>query len=318
MIALLDFFPFNLPPGFEFLVLWAVLTAGVWSLCLRGERWLVDTAEPVSRPAAPSPISGGYRQPASDGERGPLRIGVLPQGAQLWTVAWIRGAHDGVAEALVATAEARGMVLPVDADGTEYRLAPADARPRDPVVRTFRHILAAAPSITPFVLRESGLTAARVHEGDFDAELTRAGFVRSRELLAKITAVMVAGLLLVELVAALRILAQADPDSSMSALLLAAMLTVALVFPVYRPSRRHKSRRRREYLRWLRGATVALVDHVSAADGPREPADVTLAAAVGGVRAITKTSLASPFLAAQMPKPRSRSKGDIATTSAGF
>ena len=110
-----DFFPFNLPPGLSFLAVYVLLATGCF-IALGTARGAIASAlsDGPTRPAVPPPGSLGPSYRAANAPNRPeaLGIGWLPDGAQVWTVAWLRGGTAAVAEALVAGMISEGWFTP--------------------------------------------------------------------------------------------------------------------------------------------------------------------------------------------------------------
>jgi hypothetical protein len=115
MAEIFDFFPFDMRPGFGFVLLWLIFSAAVWLVSRAITKAVARSADRKAAPAS-APMTGGhtggYRTPAQ-WVVPPLQIGVLPQGQQVWAVAYLQDGEVHVGHALMATACAQGWLQPV-------------------------------------------------------------------------------------------------------------------------------------------------------------------------------------------------------------
>ena len=111
--ASLDVFPFNLPPGPGFFVyyLGAAAIGGIVTVWLRERvaEWLDERAAPPRvDPAEQAAQGAAYRSPASP--RTGVGLGWLPRPEDRFLIAYLSRGENGVADALIGDALARGLV----------------------------------------------------------------------------------------------------------------------------------------------------------------------------------------------------------------
>ncbi len=292
MDELFDFFPFDMDSGPGFMAVFLLISVGLMLLgtVVRGRVARRIDAASMPEPVAAAVPPGGPPVP-TQGEPGPrLTVGVLPRGEQLWMVAWLRAGRVGVAQTLVANAWAEGWLSSSPSDRRLLRFTGRKI-PRDRAAVRFYDQLEQFPEkdLRPEDVLELATMMAKSMEPKLRHDVKLAGMVRSSADQWRLARVMLLFGALAEAVAVIRVVvreAQNPGALSSESMLLGtfAMFVVAPVFVVlalFRPS----SNARKRYLEWLEDATLSLVGEV---EGRRckDPADVTLAAAVAGLAVV--------------------------------
>jgi uncharacterized protein (TIGR04222 family) len=266
MAEIFDFFPFDMAPGFGFVVVYLLISAGILVLGRMVRNELARAADEAGAPkvTAPPPTIGGYRTAAHGDWAPPLAMGVLPRGEQLWTVAWLRAGNTGVVEALMAHAGAAGWLTTTD--GSTFSVTTPEP-PTDRVAAAFHAALQAAggSGLTATTVYEKAKATARSVETQLRHEAQQAGMVRSESARGRLVLVMMLAGVIAEAVGVIRI-AVRPPNAPFPAYLLVAMVLVGIV-AVVMARRVPDSYLAKRYLEWLDDATTSLVSDVGSGRG---------------------------------------------------
>lgn len=291
---LLDFFPFDMRPGPEFLLVYLGLAAAVLFLGLRARTRLApswidrpaddETPEPDSTPLLWAADGGPYRdtaaahvttaEPASQ----PLRRGVIPVGEQLYAVAELRAGRPAVANLIIAKAVGERWLAPTKKGRFRFD---GDGKPATSLTRLlFDALRKEGLQMNAEVVKTAADDIAGDAGSDLRSELTAAGLVRSRQ---RQNQWILLGLVPTALVLAIgfgRIAWLAEINRPYTNLVL-TMLLVGFVGLRFALHEREKSTSRSAYLEWLDDATISLRGDVSS--GRRlDGSDVALALTAGG------------------------------------
>ena len=223
-----DFFPFDMPPGFGFVVVFLLISVGLLILGRVVRNELARTFDESAAPkvAAPPPTMGGYRTAARGDWAPPLAVGVLPRGEQLWTVAWLRAGTAGVTQALMAHAGAEGWLA--TSDGTIFSVTTTEP-PSDRVAAAFHATLRATgggQSLTAITIYEQASQVAKTYEPQLRHEAQAAGMIRSDAIRGRLTFVMLFAGMIAQAIGVIRISVR-PPGAPFPAYLLVAMILVA-------------------------------------------------------------------------------------------
>lgn len=285
-----EFFPVNLHSGPEFLVVYFVI--GVLGVLLaRGVQGVVlGLFDPALKPAPRSPI-GTSRAPYGvpqglQPEHERLTIGHFPRPDESYSIAYLRGGLDAVADVIVARATAEGWLIGHQGGSFTIHDPPPHA------TAASRELKTRLPhgSATVGAANAAAQEIARRLERGISEELRGRGLLRGGDRLALGVlsyGLVASGVLGLGVMRAVRGHHLGRPIG----LLIAEMIVLALVFARFaRPQR--QSGHGQRYLAWLDGATETLRSDVQAHRTVGYD-DVALAAAIGGVVVVPALVLAS-------------------------
>ncbi len=222
-----------------------------------------------------------------------LVVGRLPQGPELWMVAWLKGGRRRLEDSLYVAAAQQGWVKGLEAI--------ADVEPADPLLADFKLALQRTAHTERDPVHATGAELARRME----QQAVEAGLARSITQRSMLTLLAMSASSVVLVMQVLR--TQMDGGGAVVSLffmsfimispwavsLLAAGVGVALFA--------HQHRQAQAYLRWLDSVLVAARDDVVAGVAERD-ADVILVAAFDGPRGLGATGKRLGVEAALSPK----------------
>lgn len=274
------FFPFDMPYGAAFVVVYGLMLVGIPVLAVWARHGVARRLDrpPVRTLPSPPPNLGGYRTEAAADAELLLVPGVFPRGEQVWLVAWLRAGKAGVEQALLANAVATGWLVAVG-DGT-FTVFPHP--PPDRLLAAFHAALLAggSTSVPAATVCQTARSVVRAWVPVLQAAARSAGMVSHTERKAILVLTMVLPGLLMMAIPIIRFSVQ-GPMFELHAYLLVAMMIVGLVVLVL-GTQVPPSTVAKPYLDWLGDATTSLVADVST--GRRvDPIAVTLAAALAGI-----------------------------------
>ena len=213
MSALHHVFPFDMPPGPGFMVVYLVIAALLFAATLLLRNAIgrgLDAAAAAATMRATSSHTGGYRAPAAE-QTAVLGIGRLPRGIERWAVAYLRGGFATTADALAAGAVARNLVV-VGGDKT-IAVSPAVAVDDALLAELHAELLAGADAsgnVTVAQLRAAATSVAMRHSYEFSTILDNSGLNRPAATRTTMRMVALCGTALVLAVGVLRLVVRAD------------------------------------------------------------------------------------------------------------
>lgn len=267
-----DFWPFDIPPGTEFLLVYAVIALVGVVLAKAVQVVLLGLLAPAGAEAS---RGGGYRAPARQQPK--LAVGTYPSVDDTLAIAYLGRGESGLAEAIFVQATAEGWLrpgqthgqvaiypLPADASASSRRLA-ANLHATSASTPAIRAAAArVAQSLAPDLQRD--LVELRLLHGA--AERTYAFFA-----FAGIGAIVLG-------VGLIRIVRGLELGRSVG-FLVAETFVIGLALALL--SRPKKLTDKGEaYLKWIKDSTFSLRQDVSSGRTQR-PADLALAGAITGV-----------------------------------
>jgi uncharacterized protein (TIGR04222 family) len=268
MTSLHHMFPFDMPPGPGFMVVYLVIAGGVFAATLLLRNAIgrgLDAAAAAATMRATPIHTGGYRAPAAE-QTPVLGMGRLPRGIERWAVAYLRGGFGTTADALAAGVVARNLVV-VGADKT-IAVSPAVAVDDALLAELHTELLAGADAsgnVTVAQLRAAARSVAVRHSYEFTTILDNSGLNRPAGTRTTMRLVALAGTVLVLAIGVLRLVVRADlyggaaPFPAYLSIELVVFGIVGLLM-MRIPTR---SSAADAYLSWLDDATTSLRNDVS-------------------------------------------------------
>lgn len=289
-----SYWPLNISSGPEFLGVYVVLAVVVFAVSRFVQLIVLSGLDGRLPEAQDGPM--GYRRAFQPGAT--MRVGTLPSAADVYRIAYLRGGHDAVADALIAQACAQGWLRSFDVVGAVAHDAPSEVQRFHAAVVRLPHrdaatIRRAAKDLDPRWIEST--REALIAQGfwrPFGRRLVAALFV----LFPMTLVVWLGGLRVVRGV-------MLDRPVAFLVLLLLAVTAVSLwlAFPAKKTT--HAER----YLAWLDGATTSL--RANATQGAaRTEHDWLLAAALGGAAAVPVIAFYQP------PSFTQRAAGDASSS----
>jgi hypothetical protein len=308
-LAIFDLWPWNMPAGPTFLITYAVITLSVLAL-LWGAMILLGHRVDGGRGVGVVGGGGGGGAQINASTASGLQIGVMPKGRDVWTIAYMNGGAEGLGAALIAAAVAGGWLSWVDG-GVEV----AVSRPADPTLRALNDRLQGCR--TDYTLRSSVLEFAKEMALEADADLELAGLQRTsaqRWPMMMLALAAAGGLITVSV---LRVIVRSIVSEGQAPfplyLLGATVAACAGCWFLYTKTRR--SSHWSPYVSWLSDVSTLLRSDVKS--GRRaSPADVALAAAIGGTAVIGAMASMAMFATA-LPTYTPPSTGDSSSSCGG-
>jgi hypothetical protein len=307
---LLDFPPFNWPVGTYWATLYVVASLVILGLChvvgrLRASRIAARWRDPDHDSS-----SAGRREPRAH-ER--LRIGFIPHGDELWTIAWVRGGAKEVANTLLAVAIASGHVIE-HADRTTGKLlhVVVPHSPGDPLYEGFLAGIRSDPA-NAYV---AGLAVAADADATLRLDAERAGFKRTAAGFQAYQTAMLVGLAMCEIIGGARLIVRSTMDAARPTQLIHMMLLVGGLAALWIARESRSWNVGRKYLAWLADATHSL--RADVAEGRRShPNEVGLAVAAGGAALLTGLSAFFVFRPHFEPPPPANSNSSTSSCGGG-
>ena len=290
----IDFFPFNIPSGPEFLGVYTLIVA--LSLLLakvvqRGVIGAMDGSEaPVPRDRG---HLGGFRRPAQAGPR--LLIGELPSPDDVHYVAFLRGGEGAVGDTIATLALGEGWLAPVP-ESEFIDVLPLPPEPCASSRKLFALLRGARTTRT--ALRAAIEEVAREEARRAEAALREGGFLVTGGAMAAGNAAFATVAAVPLVIAAHRLLRGVALGAPIG--LLAVMMVATAIIALIAGMTSRVSLRGREYLAWLAGSTTALREDVRAGRSA-SPADASLAAALDGAEGIPALDRVWPAVARTDP-----------------
>lgn len=268
-----DFWPFDIPPGTEFLFVYAVIALVGISLAKGAQAVALGLAAPDIRPEQDA--SAGYRTPGRVKTK--LAVGSYPSIDDTLAIAYLRKGKAGLAEAIFIQASAEGWLRPGQTHGqiSVYPL-PSEASASSRALAANLH----ATSVTPPQIRAAADRVAQNLAPDLRRELVEQGLLHgaaSQTYGFFAFAGVGAAVLAVGVVRMLRGLELGRPVGFLAV----ETLVVAGVLAVIARGK-ERTDKGDAYYRWIRDSTFSLRQDV-ASGRAQKPADLALAGALTGV-----------------------------------
>jgi uncharacterized protein (TIGR04222 family) len=285
---ILDFPPFNIDSGPQFLAIYLVIAVcGAW-LAKAARVQVVARREKAARAAsAANEQPAGYRIPAERWwTHWPLTIGSMPMREEHLRIAYLKGGLGGVASALVASAVANGWLAPDPSGAFGVGTPPAEVLAEEQAL--FREVDKRTATIT------NVMAAARKVAGrwatPYEDDLLRAGHLRSDATRAAGRwAVIWIGVAILAIGAAraARGIELQRPIALLVVMMIGVVIAIFVIARVERISTAGK-----EYLAWLDATTTTLRADVQAGRD-RVPTDILLAASLAGMFVVPDIAMAA-------------------------
>lgn len=283
MVDLLNFYPFNIRSGFEFLFLYTVFAiAGliVLSVLRRGYgKHLDEQSIPVASM---------------------LRIGQVPSQEQYYSIAYLQRGLTGVAETLIAMAHACGAIQPTPGVAKHF-IYVADANvPAQPLLRQFLDAVKPkeGTDIEASTIKAEAQAVARSNRQALEAELRSAGMIRSEANQSRVYSAVWLGGLVILMVGILRILWAISLGHRFLFLAVEVILVGLGVYLIARKS--DEAPIKDSYLDWLRDTTAGLRLNVNT-NWDTTPQAVGLGVAIDGAAILGTAAVAAGLVYAFHP-----------------
>jgi hypothetical protein len=292
--------PFDLPPGPEFLWLWIPLAGTLVGLsviaAIVAGNWLDG---PVLRASSLSTST------ATPSRSSIFIVGRMPLPQDLLLLAWLRGGTIAVGETLFARAMIAGTLK---AEGTRFSILP-DVTPKHPGDALFARMLGSLGPVTLQTVRQAMRAAAWHLEPELRQRASEAGLVRPLERKALLAAIGIGGAAVAVVVAVVRIVIrqQLAPQAVFPANLVIAMgftVLIALLLTAFF-TRLHSQVR--AYLRWLDDVTTSMKADVTRGSD-HDDVNLQLITAMVGLRGLGTAGTALAVYALY-PAPTASSAG---------
>lgn len=280
-----DFFPFNVGPGTEFLIVYAVIGLVGLLVAKAAQALVLGLMTPVRPP--PPRQQEGYRHAATQPRH--LAVGTFPSIDDVLHIAYLRAETAGVAEAILTQATAEGWIQP--ASQAPGRLAvfplPNDASHASRELATNLH----ATFIDPADARKAAALVAGRKVPELHNDLVEMGLLHSdgRRFWAGLAYVAIAAVVLG--IGAIRAARGIELGRPVAFLIIETLVFGAVLAKLARPAKR--TSHGDIFLAWIMNSTVSLRDDVRSGRAQR-PVDLALAGATAGLFAV-------PIVAAMWP-----------------
>lgn len=284
MLDLLDFYPFNVHSGFEFLFLYGVFAvAGLIILPILRRHY--------GRHLDEQAIPAGSAM---------LRIGQVPTQDQYYAIAYLQRGTTGVAETLTAMAHACGAIQPAPGLPKHFVYCAEATVPDHPLLRQFLDAVKPkeGTDIEAATLKAEAQAVARAHKTSIENELRSAGMIRSEANQSRVySAVWMMGLFLL-LFGLLRLLRAMALGHRFLFLAVEIVLIGIGVYVIARKS--DEAPIKDSYLDWLRDTTAGLRLNVNT-NWDTTPQAVGLGVALDGAGILGTAAVAAGLVYAFHP-----------------
>jgi uncharacterized protein (TIGR04222 family) len=297
-----DFFPFNVGPGTEFLLVYAVIGLVGLLVAKAAQALVLGLMTPVRPP--PPRQQEGYRHAATQPRH--LAVGTFPSIDDVLHIAYLRAEKAGVAEAILTQATAEGWIRP--ASEAPGRLAvfplPNEASHASRELAVNLH----ATYIAPADARRAAALVADRKVPELHNDLVGMGLLHSdgARFWAVITYAAIAAVVLG--IGAIRTLRGIELDRPVAFLVIEILVFGAVLAKLARPAKR--TSHGEMFLAWVMNSTVSLREDVRSGRAQR-PIDLALAGATAGLFAV-------PIVAAMWPAPAAASTVFGGTSDGSF
>lgn len=278
-----DFWPFDIPPGTEFLLVYAVIALVGVILAKVVQVGLLSMLGPTE---AEAEREADYRKPGARRTR--LVIGVYPSIDDVQLLAYLRARQKGVAESIIVQAMAEGWLKPSQPFGT------VTIYPMPNETTKASRELAANLHATTATAQQVELAASRVAErisSELARELVELGLLHAASTRAYALFAYASVGALVFAIGAIRALRGLELNRPVGFLMLEVVAVGLVLLVAARPKR--VTDKGDAYLRWIGDSTHSLRQDVAAGRNQR-PTDVALAGAMTGL-------VAAPLIATLWP-----------------
>lgn len=279
-----DFWPFDIPPGTEFLLVYAVIALVGIVLAKAVQVGLLSLVAPgdAAGPPPPDPYRAGPRAAPR------LAVGTYPSIEDNLHIAYLRGGERALEEAVLAQAGAEGWILPAPPPALVHLYAlPNDASSASRELAANLH----APTATAHSVRLAARQVATRASGAVHRDLVDLGLLHptGRRVMATLAFGGVAALVLA--IGVIRAVRGAELGRSIGFLVVEILVVAGAAAIVARPKRRSDAGEK--YLKWITDSTHSLRQDVLAGR-TRRPADVALAGATAGLLAVPMMAVLWP------------------------